>query len=123
MPREKISVELMVHLCKLALQRARMRYYSKCFYAMVEMGKDPQMAREECERLASRKTTFHKTDFEVEARIYIAKTKQYYLRISSLLRKLRMLANDPNHPWIRFYKGDYGRQRGIYELKNVEDFE
>jgi len=121
MARVKISIELMVHLCKMALERSRKRFYARCFYPRVDAGEDAARVAKECEELSRRVRTFHKSDFEVAARVYIAQTKQYHLRISSLLRKLRELANDPEHPWIEFYKGDYGRQRGIYKLKNVEE--
>ena len=121
MPRQKISIELMAHLCKLALERSRERFYNRCFYAKVEANEDPKESARVCRELSRKARTFHKADFEIAVRIHIAKTKQYYLRISSLLRKLRELANNPEHPWIEFYKGDYGRQRGIYKLKNVEE--
>ena len=121
MPKVKISIELMAHLCKLALERSRERFYNKCFYARVRAGEDAARVAEECRELSRRVRTFHKSDFEVVARVYIAKTKSYGLRISSLLRKLRTLANDPEHKWIEFYKGDYGRQRGIYKLNYTKE--
>ena len=121
MPKVKISIELMAHLCKLALERSRKRFYARCFYPRVDAGEDAARVAEECRELSRRVRTFHKSDFEVAARVYIAKTKSYGLRLSTLFRKLRTLANDPEHKWIEFYKGDYGRQRGIYKLKNVEE--
>lgn len=116
MVKEKYSLELILELCKNALMRSRKRTYTKCFYSLVKDFRDPQMAVEYCRRQASRVRFFHKHDFEVEARIYIAKYQRYDMKLSSLLRKLRSLANDPDVKWIRWYRGEWGRRVGMYEL-------
>ena len=116
MPREKIPIELMSELCLRALLRARRRVYMKCFEGRASKVPDPQVAVEECNKVASKVRTFHKSDFEVEARRYIVFKRRYDLKLSSLLRKLRMLASNPEVTWIRYYMGDFGRQRGIYEI-------
>jgi len=116
MPREKIPIELMSELIIQALLRARRRVYLKCFNERAQHVSDPQVVVEECNKVASKVRTFHKSDFEVVARRYIVFKRRYDLKLSSLLRKLRMLASNPEVTWIRYYQGDYGRQRGIYEI-------
>lgn len=120
MKQEKYPLELMLELCKGALLRSRKRIYTKCFYSMVKEFKNPKKAIEYCRQQASRVKFFHKHDFEVEARIYIAEHKRYDMKLSSLLRKLRALAGDPDVKWIRWYKGEWGRRVGMYELTSTE---
>ena len=119
MPREKYPTQLMIELCKYALLRARRRTYIKCFYSRVNNSSDPQAVVEYCRDLASKVKVFHKHDFEVVARTFIARYRRYDIKLSSLLRKLRALASNPEVTWIKWYRGDYGRWRGLYEL-NIE---
>ena len=117
MGRVKVPIELMVELCRRALDRARRRTYMQCWYRVVKSS--PSQAKEICAEVARKVTHFHKEDFEVEARKYIQEKKAWSLRLTTLVRKLRALASDEDEEWITWYKGDYGRQRGIYKLKYV----
>ena len=120
MGRKKVDIELITHLCSRALRRSRARYYYRCWKAMVDGGASAYSAKEKCSELAGKVMTFTKEDFEIEARKYIAEKKAWRLRLSTLLRTLRRLASDKDEAWIEWYKGDYGRRRGIYRLKYVE---
>jgi len=124
MVKEKYPIQLMVELCKEALLRSRRRVYYRCFKDRAEKVDDSQVVVEHCRKLASKVKVFHKHDFEVVARAFITKYRRYDIKLSSLLRKLRALANDPDHTWIKWYRGDWGRRNGLYELNlNIEDQE
>jgi len=115
MGRTKVPIELMAELCRRALDRSRRRHYMMCWEKVVKLS--PDQAKEVCSEYARKIPFFHKEDFEVEARKYIQEKRAWRLRLPTLLRKLRALASDEDEDWITWYKGDYGRQRGLYQLK------